>query len=66
MTTVYRNCPLKEYLHKHPEVYNHQILVFTFIGCLPLSGFVVSFVQVSEAGSHLQDSCQRCDVKLAY
>lgn len=38
----------------------------TFIGRLPLSGFVVSLVQVREAGSHLEDSRQRCDVKLAY
>lgn len=38
----------------------------TFIGCLPLSGFVVSLVKVGEAGSHLEDPRQRRDVKLAY
>lgn len=38
----------------------------TFIGRLPLSGFVVGLVKVREAGSHLEDSCQWCDVKLTY
>lgn len=38
----------------------------TFIGCLPLSGFVVSLVKVREAGSHLENPCQRRDVKLTY
>lgn len=37
----------------------------TFIGCLPLSGFAICLVEVGETRSHLEDSCQRRDVKLA-